>query len=79
MKELVVYNLNGDPSLVEQNMELALNVLKSSALPLPEPILQMDHSNLLSDDQCLLSILEVLKQTADILDAPQTKSPLKPS
>ena len=51
-------------------MDLALNVLKTSQLPLPREVEYIGVKEIRESDDKLMFILEVLKQTHDVLGLP---------
>lgn len=53
-------------------MDLALNILKNSNLPIPDDVLNITSTHLMQTDSSILRFLEILKQIHDILNFNQS-------
>eukprot|EP00347_Sterkiella_histriomuscorum_P018003 403347156 len=70
IKQLVYYDasLSLRNDLVLQNLDLALNILKNSQLPLPDQAIRLTSQIIQENDENLLIFLESMKQTHDIIN-----------
>ncbi|CDW89619.1 UNKNOWN [Stylonychia lemnae] len=70
IRQLVYYDASSNGNnedLIAQNMDLALNILKNSSIPVPDHTLTLNSQSLMENDECLLQFLEVLKQVHELL------------
>ena len=54
-------------------MDLAINIIKNSSIPIPDEIQKMTGHMLVQSDQSLVVFLDKLKQVHDILSFGQSK------